>query len=70
MAKWKQPEVLTLVLDAGEWSEFRPGRLAPVERASDNHWTRNWVSPSQYGRGSEKNSPIPCQESNVDRTEQ
>jgi hypothetical protein len=37
---------LTSVLDEGEWSESRPGRFTPMERAPGTHWIGVWVGPS------------------------
>jgi hypothetical protein len=35
----------TSPLDGGEWSDSRPGRFTPKERASGSHWIGSWVGP-------------------------
>jgi hypothetical protein len=37
---------LTSALDGGEWSDSRPGRFTPRERATGTHWKGGWVGPS------------------------
>jgi hypothetical protein len=34
---------LTSALDEGEWSDSRPSRFKPSERAPGNHWIGRWV---------------------------
>jgi hypothetical protein len=36
---------LTSALDGGEWSDSRPGRFTPRERAPGTHWIGGWVGP-------------------------
>jgi hypothetical protein len=38
------PRILTSsALDGGGWSDSRPGRFTPRERAPGIHWIRGWV---------------------------
>jgi hypothetical protein len=36
---------LTSALDGGEWSDSRPGRFTPMERAPRTHWIEGWMGP-------------------------
>jgi hypothetical protein len=36
---------LTSVLAGGDWSNSRPGRFTPGERAPGTHWIGGWVDP-------------------------
>jgi hypothetical protein len=36
---------LTLAVAGGEWSDSRPVRFTPGERAPGNHWIGGWVDP-------------------------
>jgi hypothetical protein len=37
--------LLTSALTGGEWSDSRPGRFTPGERAPGTHWIGGWVDP-------------------------
>jgi hypothetical protein len=36
---------MTSALVGGEWSDLRPGRFIPRERAPGTHWIGDWVGP-------------------------
>jgi hypothetical protein len=36
---------LTSALGGGEWSDSRPGRFTPRERAPSSHWIGGWMGP-------------------------
>jgi hypothetical protein len=39
---------LTSALVGGKWSDSRPCRFAPGERAPGTHWIRGWVGPKAH----------------------
>jgi hypothetical protein len=54
------PPFLTSALDGGEWSDSRPDRFTPGERAHDTHWIRaSWVSPGAGLNPVEKRKILP-----------
>jgi hypothetical protein len=56
---------LNSALDGGEWSDSRPGRFTPRERAPGTHWTGGWVGPRAVPDAMVKRKiPSPHRESN------
>jgi hypothetical protein len=49
---------LTSALEGGEWSDSRPGRLTPKEKAPGVHWIGGWVDP-RAGLGAMEKRKIP-----------
>jgi hypothetical protein len=47
LGEWRYSSTYSLIsaLDGGEWSDSRPGRFTPRERAPDTNWTGGWVGP-------------------------
>jgi hypothetical protein len=58
---------LTSVLDEGEWSASRPGRLTPGERSLATHWIGGWVGPRAGLDAVEKRKFLVCRELNPGR---
>jgi hypothetical protein len=55
---------LTSALDGGEWSNSRPGRFTPKERAAGTHWTGGWVDHRAVLYAVKRKIPSPRRESN------
>jgi hypothetical protein len=48
LGEWRYSSIhsLTSVLGGGEWSDSRPGRFTPRDRAPGTHWIGGWVGGS------------------------
>jgi hypothetical protein len=56
---------LTSAIDGGEWSDSRPGRFTPRERAPGTPWIGGWVSPTTVlDTVMKRKIPSPRRESN------
>jgi hypothetical protein len=55
---------LTSAVSGDKWSDSRPGRLTPRERAPGTHWIGGWVSPRAGLDTVVKRIPSPCRVSN------
>jgi hypothetical protein len=51
----------------GEWSDSRPVRFTPRERAACTHWIGGWVGPRVGLDAVEENKFLYCRESNPGR---
>jgi hypothetical protein len=61
----KATHSLTSALDGDEWSDSRPGRFTPKERASDTYWIGGCVGPRTVLDAVVKRKiPSTCWESN------
>jgi hypothetical protein len=67
LGEWRYSSIhsLTSALDGGEWSDSRPGRFTPRERASGANWIGGWVGPrAVLDAVVKRNIPSPRRESN------
>jgi hypothetical protein len=55
---------LISALDGGEWSDSRPGRFIPRERAPGTHWIGGWVDPRTVLDAAKRKISSPRWESN------
>jgi hypothetical protein len=59
------PYILNSALDGGEWSDSRPGRFTPRERAPGTQLIGGWVDPrAGLDAVMKRKIPSPCQDSN------